>query len=369
MNEIDLNADLGEGCGDDAALMGIVTSANIACGAHAGDEETMRETVRLAQRNGVAVGAHPSFPDRENFGRIDMQRAPHEIYEDVRSQIEALAEIAREEGATLHHVKAHGALYNLAARDVAVADAISRAVADVSTSLLVYGLAGGRQIESARAHGLRTAGEGFADRRYMSDGSLVPRARPDALIDDEEEAVQQALTIVDENRAETICLHGDAPHAIAFARRIREAFTRANITIRALAILLAILTLPIAAHATASPTAQAVLATEGRWVQAIDHQDATTLAAILGDNFVHTNYQGRVSYRDQELKRVLKPKPYRQNTSEQTVDVVGTVAIVHGLNTITQNGRTVLRLRYTDVYAQRSGKWRAVCAQETAIAQ
>ncbi|MBV8637036.1 MAG: LamB/YcsF family protein [Candidatus Eremiobacteraeota bacterium] len=233
MREIDLNADLGEGCGDDNALMTIVTSANIACGAHAGDEATMRETIRLAQRNGVAIGAHPSFPDRENFGRIDMQRAPHEIYEDVRSQIETLATVAREEGAILHHVKAHGALYNLAARDVAVADAISRAVADASTSLIIYGLAGGAQIESAHAHGLRTAGEGFADRRYEPDGTLVPRSRPNALINDEEEAVQQALALAQQERAQTICLHGDGPHAIAFARRIRDAFARANITIRA----------------------------------------------------------------------------------------------------------------------------------------
>ena len=235
MNEIDLNADLGEGCGDDAALLGIVTSANIACGEHAGDETTMRETIRIALSNGVAIGAHPSFPDRENFGRLEMERTPQEIYSDVRSQIDTLAGIAREEGATLHHVKAHGALYNLAARNRAVADAISRAVADTSTSLVVYGLAGGAQIESGRAHGLRTAGEGFADRRYMPDGSLVPRSRPDALIDDEEEAVAQALSLAQGGRAQTICLHGDGPHAIAFARRIRDAFARANVAVRALA--------------------------------------------------------------------------------------------------------------------------------------
>jgi UPF0271 protein len=235
MKEIDLNADLGEGCGDDAALMGIVTSANIACGAHAGDETTMRETIRLALAHGVAIGAHPSFPDREHFGRVDMQRTPQQIYDDVRKQIETLGLIAREEHATIHHVKAHGALYNLAARDVAVADAISRAVADTSTSLVLYGLAGGAQIESGRAHGLRTAGEGFADRRYMPDGSLVPRSRTDALIDDEEEAVAQALSLVDAGRAQTICLHGDGPHAIAFARRIRNAFARANVAIAAIA--------------------------------------------------------------------------------------------------------------------------------------
>ena len=235
MNEIDLNADLGEGCGDDAALLGIVTSANIACGEHAGDETAMRETIGIALSNGVAIGAHPSFPDRENFGRVEMERTAQEIYSDVRSQIDTLAGIAREEGATLHHVKAHGALYNLAVRNMAVADAISRAVADTSTSLVVYGLAGGAQIESARAHGLRTAGEGFADRRYMPDGSLVPRSHPDALIDDEEEAVAQALSLAQSGHAQTICLHGDGPHAIAFARRIRDAFTRANVAIRAIA--------------------------------------------------------------------------------------------------------------------------------------
>ncbi len=233
MNGIDLNADLGEGCGDDAALMPIVTSANIACGAHAGDEATMRETIRLALRNGVAIGAHPSYPDREHFGRVEMQRSPEQIYDDVRSQIERLAAIAHEEGAQLHHVKAHGALYNVAARNAAIADAISRAVADFSKSLVLYGLAGGAQIESARVHGLQTAGEGFADRRYMPDGSLVPRSRPGALIDDEEEAVQQALSLATSGRAQTICLHGDGAHALVFARRIRDAFSRANVAIRA----------------------------------------------------------------------------------------------------------------------------------------
>ena len=233
MSAIDLNADLGEGCGDDAALLGIVTSANIACGAHAGDETTMRDTIRLALRNGVEIGAHPSFPDREHFGRVEMERSPQEIYNDVRSQIDTIAAIAAEEGAALHHVKAHGALYNLAARNIAVADAISRAVVETSASLVLYGLAGGAQIESGRAHRLRVAGEGFADRRYMHDGSLVPRSRPDALIDDEEEALAQALSLTTSGRAQTICVHGDSPHAIAFARRIRDAFALVPIAVRA----------------------------------------------------------------------------------------------------------------------------------------
>ncbi len=369
MNAIDLNADLGEGCGDDAALMAIVTSANIACGGHAGDTETMRETIRLALRHGVTVGAHPSFPDREHFGRVEMERAPQQIYDDVRSQIDALATIAREEGTTLHHVKAHGALYNVAARTIAVADAISRAVADTSTSLLLYGLAVGAQIESGRAHGLRTAGEGFADRRYMPDGSLVPRSRPDALIEDEEEAVAQALSLAKDGRAQTICLHGDSPHAIAFARRIRDAFARSNIAVRALTVALFMLLVPVAAFASISAQAQAVLATEARWTRAVEDHDPAALGAILATNFVHTNYQGRVRYRDDELKLVREPKPYRQNTSEQTVDFVGTAAVVHGLNTITESGRAVLRLRYTDVYALRNGTWIAVSAQETAISK
>ncbi len=230
---IDLNADVGEGCGDDAALFALVTSANVACGVHAGDAATMRATLRAARERGVVVGAHPSYPDRAGFGRTAMERTPEQIYGDVRAQIAALALVAEEEGVRLRHVKAHGALYNVAARDRAVADAISRAVRDHDAGLAIVGLAAGEQIASARAHGLRAIREVFADRAYRADGTLVPRSEPGALIDDAERAVAQALAFVRERSGETICLHGDGPHALAFARRIRDALAEAGVHVGA----------------------------------------------------------------------------------------------------------------------------------------
>ncbi len=233
VKRVDLNADLGEGCGDDEALLAIVTSANIACGAHAGDETTMEATVRAAMRHGVAIGAHPSYPDREHFGRTVMARTPDEIFDDVTAQIRALDAVARAQHARLRHVKAHGALYNVAARDRAVADAISRAVRAIDPELAVVGLAGGEQIASARAFGLRAVAEVFADRGYQPDGSLIPRAQSGALIDDVETAVAQALALTRAGTGETICLHGDGPHALAFARAIRTALEDAGITVAA----------------------------------------------------------------------------------------------------------------------------------------
>jgi 5-oxoprolinase (ATP-hydrolysing) subunit A len=229
---IDLNADLGEGCGDDAALLEIVTSTNVACGAHAGDRATMRETVAAALRTGARIGAHPSFPDRTHFGRVVMQRTPEQIVHDVTTQISELDGVAREQGARLRHVKAHGALYNVAARDRVVADAVSRAVRDYDASLAIVGLAGGEQLASAAAYGLRPVAEVFADRRYRPDGSLVPRSEPHATIDDVDEAVAQALAFVREGRGETICLHGDGPHALVFARAIRGACEAEGVEIR-----------------------------------------------------------------------------------------------------------------------------------------
>ena len=233
MTHIDLNADLGEGCGDDEGLLAIVTSANIACGEHAGDEQVMQTTVRGAIRHGVAIGAHPSFPDRENFGRVAMARSPDQIYDDVARQVRKLAAVAEAQGSRLHHVKAHGALYNVAARDRAVADAISRAVRDHDPDLAVVGLAGGAQIASAQSHGLRAIAEVFADRGYRPDGSLIPRGTPGALIDDVEKAVAQALHLAREGAGETICLHGDGPHALVFARAIRDALEDAGISVTA----------------------------------------------------------------------------------------------------------------------------------------
>ena len=233
---IDLNADLGEGCGDDAALLEIVTSANVACGAHAGDVETMRATIAAALSTGAVLGAHPSFPDREHFGRIAMVRTPEQIALDVTEQLAELDAVARELGARLRHVKAHGALYNVAARHRDVADAISRAVRDYDRALAIVGLAGGEQLASARHHGLRAIAEVFADRNYRPDGTLVPRGEPHALIEDVDEAVAQALRLVREGRGETICLHGDGPHALDFARAIRSALERSGIEVRPIAM-------------------------------------------------------------------------------------------------------------------------------------
>ena len=243
--QIDLNADLGEGCGNDEALLALISSANVACGWHAGDAATMLQTVKWAIEKGVAIGAHPSFPDRENFGRTEMQRDPEAVYADVLYQIGALAAIVRAQGGQLHHVKPHGALYNQAARDPALAEAIVRAVRDFDSDLVFFGLAGSKMIDVARQAGLRVKEEVFADRGYNPDGSLVKRGTPGALHEDEEVALNQTLTMVREQRvraidgnwvpirAETVCLHGDGAHALAFARRIRERLGAEGIAVRA----------------------------------------------------------------------------------------------------------------------------------------
>ena len=227
---LDLNADVGEGCGNDAALFELVTSANIACGWHAGDEGTMRETVRAALARDVSIGAHPSYPDRENFGRAPMERSPDDVYSDVLAQLQSLNPIVESEGGVLQHVKAHGALYNAASRDANLAGAIARAVHDFDPRLALVGLAGGATIDAARRFGLHPIAEVFADRRYTSDGQLVPRGTPGALIDDVDEAVDQTLRLLDRG-AETICLHGDGVHALEFARAIRAALIENGIRI------------------------------------------------------------------------------------------------------------------------------------------
>lgn len=242
---IDLNADLGEGCGSDAALLQLVSSANIACGFHAGDAQTMVESVREALKNGVAIGAHPSFPDRENFGRTAMQLPPETVYAQTLYQIGALDAITRAQGGTLRHVKPHGMLYNQAAKDPQLADAIARAVHDCSSSLILVGLAGSELIRAGEHYGLVTRLEVFADRGYQDDGSLVPRSQPGALISDEEQALAQTLEMVESGRvksindvwtpvtAQTVCLHGDGEHALLFARRLRRAFDERSIKISA----------------------------------------------------------------------------------------------------------------------------------------
>ncbi|MFJ4293568.1 5-oxoprolinase subunit PxpA [Cupriavidus sp. NPDC089707] len=243
--QIDLNADLGEGCGNDEALLALISSANVACGWHAGDAATMVQTVKWALEHGVAIGAHPSYPDRENFGRTEMQRDPEDVYADMLYQIGALDAIVRAQGGALRHVKPHGALYNQAVRDPALARAIVRAVRDFDADLVFFGLAGSQMIDIAREAGLRVRQEVFADRGYNPDGTLVRRGTPGALHEDEEVALNQTLTMVREKRvraidgtwvpiqAETVCLHGDGAHALAFARRIRERLTAEGIAIRA----------------------------------------------------------------------------------------------------------------------------------------
>ena len=239
MPRLDLNCDLGEGAGHDDELMPLITSANVACGVHAGDEATMRATVALAQKHGVAIGAHPGYVDRENFGRRELALAPAALRELVTTQIAALAKLS-----PLRHVKPHGALYNLAARDPVVAAAVASAVRAADPSLILLALAGSELARAGRAAGLRVAEEVFADRTYQRDGSLMPRSQPGALISDEAVAVAQVLRIVREGvvratdgtdmqlRADTVCVHGDGPHAVAFARRLRAELTKAGVELR-----------------------------------------------------------------------------------------------------------------------------------------
>lgn len=241
---VDLNADLGEGAPDDAELLALVSSANIACGWHAGDARLMQRTVNAALERGVAIGAHPSYPDRDNFGRSEMQLAPADVRADLIYQIGALDALVRAEGGRLNHVKPHGALYNQAARDPALADAIATAVLDVDPALALYGLAGSELLRAAERAGLRAVAEVFADRGYRADGSLVPRSQPGAFVDDVDQAVARTLRMVREGvvvavsgetvalQAQTICLHGDGPHALAFARAIHAALNDAGVQLR-----------------------------------------------------------------------------------------------------------------------------------------
>ncbi|QGN40478.1 5-oxoprolinase subunit PxpA [Klebsiella oxytoca] len=243
--KIDLNADLGEGCANDSALLQLVSSANIACGFHAGDAVMMLQSVREALKNGVAVGAHPSFPDRDNFGRTAMQLPPETVYAQTLYQVGALAAIVRAQGGELQHVKPHGMLYNQAAKDPQLADAIAKAVRDVDADLVLVGLAGSELIRAGQRYQLTTRQEVFADRGYLADGSLVPRTQPGALIESEEQSLAQTLEMVQHSRvrsitgewahvvAETVCLHGDGEHALDFARRLRAAFAGRNIQVSA----------------------------------------------------------------------------------------------------------------------------------------
>jgi len=244
MQTIDLNCDMGEGCGNDAELMKFISSTNIACGFHAGDRATMNETVKLAMTHNVAIGAHPGYRDLENFGRTAMSLRPNEIFAIVVEQIEELRHICEMHGAALHHVKPHGALYNQAAKNREIAAAITEAVVSIDRELILYGLSGSVLLSEAQAAGLRTASEVFADRTYQTDGSLTPRTEFGALITDRGKAVAQALQMIRSGtvtattgelvaiNADTICIHGDGEHAVEFAQALRRAFEDLAITIR-----------------------------------------------------------------------------------------------------------------------------------------
>lgn len=232
---IDFNCDVGEGCGDDAAILPWVSSASIACGGHAGDDDTMRATLRLCREHGVAAGAHPGYEDREHFGRRALDLPRGTIVRLVREQVLRLAAIADAEGVRLAHVKPHGALYNRAADDAAVADAIVEAVAGLGIPLALYALSGSRLAAAGEAAGLRVAHEVFAERGYGRDARLLPRGRPGAVVASLEDAVGQARELAGHGRvasadghalalrADTLCLHGDRADAAAFARALRTA--------------------------------------------------------------------------------------------------------------------------------------------------
>jgi UPF0271 protein len=245
---IDLNCDMGESfgawtLGHDAALMPYLTSANIACGFHAGDPAVMRQTVRLALRHGVAIGAHPGLPDLVGFGRRNMDISAEEAFEMTVYQLGALHAVARAEGGTLHHVKPHGALYNIAVTNAALAQAIAEAVYKVQPELILYGLAGSELTKAGERLGLRTAHEVFADRTYQANGTLTPRRQPDALITSADAAIAQALRMVQGGwvrtqqgqeiaiKADTVCLHGDGAHALEFAQQLSHALRAAGVTL------------------------------------------------------------------------------------------------------------------------------------------
>ena len=249
MKRIDLNCDMGESygawkMGADAEVMPHISSANIACGFHGGDPATIRKTVRLAVDHGVAIGAHPSLPDLAGFGRRAMKISPQEMYDLVIYQAGAVEAFARAAGGRLHHVKCHGALYNMAANDEGLSEAMVRAAKDLG-GVMLYVLSKSKNYEKAKSMGVPVAGEVFADRGYSDDGSLAPRDRPGGMIEDAAQAVKQALAMVEQGyvtslsgrrvpvAAETLCLHGDQAGAVAFAREIRQALLEREIAIAA----------------------------------------------------------------------------------------------------------------------------------------
>ncbi|MDA8354264.1 MAG: LamB/YcsF family protein [Firmicutes bacterium] len=246
---VDLNSDLGESfgsyvIGQDEAVLERITSANIACGFHAGDHNVLRRTVKMAAENGIGLGAHPGLPDRLGFGRRYIQVDPDDVYNMTVYQLGAVKTFAALEGKELQHVKPHGAMYNMAAKDAEMAQAIAEAVAAVDPSLILFGLAGGELVKAGEKAGLQTAHEVFADRTYQPDGSLTPRSQPNCLIDDPQMAVDRVVRMVTKGKvtavdgtdvsiqADTVCVHGDSPQALAFVEALREGLTGKGIHIQ-----------------------------------------------------------------------------------------------------------------------------------------
>ena len=242
---VDLNADLGEGAGHDEELLALVSSANVACGFHAGSAVMMRTTLEAAQRLGVAVGAHPGFEDRENFGRREIAISDEEVFALVLYQLGAFATLAHSVGLRPQHAKPHGALYNMAARDEAIADAIARAVRAIDPNLIVFAPGASALSRAAEANELRVVHEVFADRNYMRDGSLVPREHPEAMLHDPSAAADRVFAMLRDNKvrtidgsevpiaADTICVHGDTPRTVEFARELRVALHQMGVVVAA----------------------------------------------------------------------------------------------------------------------------------------
>lgn len=251
MMKVDLNCDLGEAFGNysfggDKDIIPLITSANIACGFHAGDENVMNQTVNLAKENHVSIGAHPGFPDLKGFGRRKMDISPTEVYNLIVYQLGALEGFCKVHQTRINHVKPHGALYNMGAKNKAIAKAIAKAVYDFDSTIVLVGLSNSLLISEAQAIGLKTASEVFADRRYEDNGQLVSRKEPDAVITDSDEALKQVLKMVTENKVisrngkeidletDTVCVHGDGKHALEFVEQIRKKLTKEGIDIQSL---------------------------------------------------------------------------------------------------------------------------------------
>jgi UPF0271 protein len=241
---IDLNCDLGEGFPTDAILIPLVSSVNIACGGHAGDDAAMRAAVRLAVAGGANVGAHPGYEDRAQFGRVELNLPDDEIVASLARQVRSLIDVANEDGAVLRHVKPHGALYHRASQSAPLAAAIARAIADIDPTLAIVSPPASQLAAACQQLGLRHVAEGFVDRRYRPDGTLVPRSSPDAILSDPTQANAQALEIIQRShvtaadgttiplRVETLCVHGDGPHAAEVLTRLRQRLTQSQITVR-----------------------------------------------------------------------------------------------------------------------------------------